>query len=221
VQVHNIEHKVIEEQVPSVQAETTQAYVIKPYRYIGEVFSTYVLVERDEKLLLIDKHAAHERIIFEQLKRGLKDASHPSQVLMFPVEVMMTNDEVGIIAEYKDEIEATGFALSTGKNTVFVSAIPSNIKTDAVEDIIMTIADRIKNSTGNIALTKDIIFEKALYQASCKAAIKGGIQYANEHIKWIIDTLMEIPDITVCPHGRPVAMELSKRNVDKQFLRTL
>ncbi len=208
-----------ETSVPQKIVEATET-VIKPYRFIGEVFSTYVLVERDEKLLLIDKHAAHERIIFEQLKKGLKDVSQHSQVLMFPIEVMMTNDEVGIITDYKDEIEATGFSLSTGKNTVFVSAIPSNIKSDAVADIIMTIADRIKNSTGNITLTKDIIFEKALYQASCKAAIKGGRQYADEHIEWIIDTLMRIPNITVCPHGRPVAMELSKYNVDKQFLRS-
>lgn len=200
---------------------TSEVPAIKAHRYIGEAFNTYVLVEKEDKLLLIDKHAAHERIIFEQLKKGLQGINQPSQTLMLPIEVMMTNDEVGIIIQYKDEIEAIGFTVTTGKNTVFVTSVPSNIKTDAVEDIILTIADRIKNSTGNISLTRDIVFEKALYQASCKAAIKGGRQYSDEHIEWLIDTLMKIPDITVCPHGRPVAMELSKRNIDKQFLRII
>jgi len=195
--------------------------IINSYRFIGEVFNTYILVEKEDKLLLIDKHAAHERIIFEDLKKGIKSAPEPCQILMIPIEVMLTNDEIGIINDYKAEIEATGFAFTTGKNTVFVNTIPANIKTDAVEDIIMTIVDRIKNTTGDIMLTKDIVFEKALYQASCKAAIKGGRMYADEHIEWIIDKLMKIPDITVCPHGRPVAMELSKRNVDKQFMRIL
>ena len=81
----------------------------------------------------------------------------------------------------------------------------------------------IDNSFNNISIktdTSDIIFEKALYQASCKAAIKAGREYPEGHIKWLVDKLMEIPDITVCPHGRPVAMELSKGNIDRQFLRT-
>ena len=69
-------------------------------------------------------------------------------------------------------------------------------------------------------LTRDIIFEKALYQASCKAAIKAGREYPVEHQKWVVEKLMEIPDITFCPHGRPVAMELSKKNIDRQFERT-
>ena len=86
--------------------------------------------------------------------------------------------------------------------------------------MFMTVADRIKNGTGSVHITRNILFEKALYQASCKAAIKAGREYATEHIKWIVDKLMAIPDITVCPHGRPVAMELSKKNLDRQFERT-
>ena len=83
----------------------------------------------------------------------------------------------------------------------------------------MVIADRIKDGTGNARLTRDIIFEKALYQASCKAAIKAGREYAPEHVKWIVDKLMELPDVTFCPHGRPVAMEMKHRQLDKQFER--
>ena len=94
------------------------------------------------------------------------------------------------------------------------------IKNETVSDLITTMADRLKNETGNATLTRDILFEKALYQASCKAAIKGGREYPPEYTEWLISKLMELPDITVCPHGRPVAMELTKKYIDRQFLRT-
>ena len=116
--------------------------------------------------------------------------------------------------------EAVGFEFTNGKYTVSVSAIPEGISTAAVPDMLAVIAERIKSNTGSAKLTRDIIFEKALYQASCKAAIKAGREYPEGHIKWLVDKLMEIPDITVCPHGRPVAMELSKKALDGQFERT-
>jgi DNA mismatch repair protein MutL len=86
--------------------------------------------------------------------------------------------------------------------------------------MLCAIADRIKNSTGSAALTRDIIFEKALYQGACKAAIKAGRVYAEGHIEWLVAKLMALPNITACPHGRPVAMEMSKRNLDHQFERS-
>ena len=86
--------------------------------------------------------------------------------------------------------------------------------------MLTVMAERIKNNTGSAKLTRDIIFEKALYQASCKAAVKAGREYPAEYVQWIIDKLMELPDITVCPHGRPVAMELTKKNLDYQFERS-
>lgn len=190
------------------------------YRIIGEAFNAYVIVERGDVMLLIDKHAAHERIIFEQLRAGLDNAQTASQMLMLPLEIMMTSDEIHTIGQYRDEIEAIGFELTTGKYTVSITAIPEGISTDAVSDMLVVMAERLKSGTGTAGLTRDIIFERALYQASCKAAIKAGREYSPEHIKWIVGKLMEIPDITVCPHGRPVAMELSKKNLDRQFERT-
>ena len=103
---------------------------------------------------------------------------------------------------------------------ISVHSIPCGIEIAAVEDIFATVAERIRTETGSAQLTRDILFEKALYQASCKAAIKAGRVYASEHIAWICDQLMRIPDITVCPHGRPVAMTLSRANLDRQFKRT-
>ena len=172
-------------------------------------------------MLLVDKHAAHERIIFEQLKAGMaQGANRASQMLMLPIEVMMTSDEIQTLSEYREEIEAVGFEFVVGKYTANVTAIPEGIKTDAVGDMLTVMAERIRSNTGTARLTRDIIFEKALYQASCKAAIKAGREYPPEYVKWIVDKLMELPDITVCPHGRPVAMELTKNKLDYQFERT-
>ena len=208
-------------EIPKTVEQPKSVPVSLSYRIIGEAFNAYVLVEHGDRLLLIDKHAAHERIIFEQLKASMSQReSKTSQLLMLPIEVMMTSEEVLLIEEYRKEIEAVGFEFTVGKYTVNVNAVPEGISTDAVMDMLTVIAERIKNNTGSAKLTRNIIFEKALYQASCKAAIKAGREYPREYVKWIVDKLMEIPDITVCPHGRPVAMELTRKNLDYQFERS-
>ena len=190
------------------------------WRFVGEVFNSYLICEVEDKLLLIDKHAAHERIIFEELKANMKKQQALSQLLMIPIEVMLMSDEIVCLEEYRRELESIGFGFTSARNTVFVNEIPVGIDGGDVPSMMAVFADRLKNGTGNIEITKNIAFEKALYQASCKAAIKAGREYATEHHLWIIKKLMEIPDITVCPHGRPVAMELSHKNINRQFERT-
>lgn len=190
------------------------------YRIVGEVFNSYVIVERGDVMLLIDKHAAHERILFEKLKAGMKNSGErASQLLMLPLEIMMTGDEILTLVEYKSEIEALGFDFTAGKYTANVTAIPEGISAEAVSDMLQVMADRLKNATGTAALTRDIVFEKALYQASCKAAIKAGREYPPEYVEWVVSKLMELPDITVCPHGRPVAMEIARTRINHQFER--
>ena len=170
--------------------------------------------------MLIDQHAAHERIIFEQFKTAMQERDPMSQMLMLPVAFEFSPGDVQVIADFREEIEAIGFVYDIEDKMICVHGIPCGIEITAVEDIFATIAERIRTETGSAQLTRDILFEKALYQASCKAAIKAGRAYASEHIAWICDKLMRIPDITVCPHGRPVAMTLSRANLDRQFKRS-
>ena len=217
-----VEHKIEPKVEPAVVVDSVveEKPQIPHYRIVGEAFNSYVIVEVGEKMLIIDKHAAHERIIFEELKANMYSASVPSQLLMIPVEIMLMSDEVAALEQYRREIEAVGFEFATQRNSVSIYSLPMGIEPDAVGDMFTVIADRIKNGTGSVDVTKNIAFEKALYQASCKAAIKAGREYPAEHQKWVVDKLMQIPDITFCPHGRPVAMELSKKNIDRQFERT-
>ena len=209
---------------PAPVAPTQPTQEEKPpvasYRIVGEVFHAYVIVEMADKMLVIDKHAAHERILFEQLKAAMYTQKSCSQLLMLPVDVMMTSAEVECLRQYEKELEQMGFALRFARNTVSADAIPEEITPAAVPDMLQSMAGRILNETGNVKLTRDILFEKALYQAACKAAVKAGRAYADEHIEWIVRKLMEFPDITFCPHGRPVAMELSHHTLDRQFDRT-
>lgn len=206
--------------VAPAPAERPAPAELLPYRILGVAFRCYILVETGEKLLLIDQHAAHERILFEELKAGLAEIPVTSQMLMLPVEIMLTSAEVSILEEFDDELQKIGFKLRYAKNTVSADAIPQGVEPGAVGAMLGTMAGRLIDNTGSVKLTRDILFEKALYQAACKAAIKGGREYSAEEIEWLVKKLMELPDITFCPHGRPVAMELTKRVLDRQFDRT-
>ena len=171
-------------------------------------------------MLIIDKHAAHERIIFERNKAMMAKKDPASQLLIVPEEIMLTSDEIGMISEYIEEFQKLGFNIQTRKYSIQVFSIPTELASADVQDTISSMVERLKDGAGDPQLTRDIIFEKALYQASCKAAIKAGREYGEAHTAWIVNELMKIPNITFCPHGRPVAMELSKKNLHSQFERT-
>ncbi len=197
-----------------------EATVIPVYRIVGEVFNSYLIVEKEDKMLIIDKHAAHERIIFEKNKKMMKEKEPSSQILIAPIEIMLTSAEISVMNDYLEEFEKLGFKIQPRKYSILIFSVPTELAACDVQDTISTMVNRIKDGQGNAKLTRDILFEKALYQASCKAAIKAGREYVEAHTNWIVEQLMKIPDITFCPHGRPVAMELSKRNLDHQFERT-
>ena len=200
--------------------ESPKSVATLNYRIVGEVFNSYLIVEKDDKMMIVDKHAAHERIIFEKNKEMMTKKEPSSQILISPIEIMLTSAEITVVNDYLTEFLKLGFNIQAKKYSVLISSIPTELASCDVQDTISTMINRIKDGQGNAKLTRDILFEKALYQASCKAAIKAGREYVDAHTEWIVEQLMKIPDITFCPHGRPVAMELSKRNLDNQFERT-
>ena len=188
------------------------------YRIIGEAFDCYVMVEYDGALLVIDKHAAHERIIFEDLKRSREqDGRVASQALLLPVTVLLTPDEMSVAEEYKEEIESIGFELELQSGHVNITAIPDAISIQNAESLITEMLDDILSGKGNPELTEKIRREKALYQVACKAAIKGGRSYDASIIDWLVSRILALPDIIVCPHGRPIAFRLTKTELDRRF----
>ena len=188
------------------------------YRIIGEAFDCYVMVEYDGALLIIDKHAAHERIIFEDLKQSReKDGRVATQSLLLPITVLLASDELSVAEEYKAEFESIGFEIEIGNSHINILAIPDAISTINAESLVTEMLDDILKGQGNPALTEKIRREKALYQVACKAAIKGGRVYDRSIIEWLVSRVLALPDITVCPHGRPIAYRLTKTELDKQF----
>ncbi len=193
---------------------------IPPHKIIGEAFNCYVMVEHDGALLIIDKHAAHERIIFEELNNNRKkDGRISSQTLILPMTVLLSPEEVVATEEYKSEIEELGFEYVVGKKSVDITAIPDAVSVTDAEALFIKMTDDLIDGKGDPRVTDDIRREKALYQVACKAAIKGGRIYNDAVIEWLVGKVLLLPDITVCPHGRPIAYKLTKNELDRQFER--
>ena len=202
-------------ELPDIQIEDTPEY-----KFIGEAFDCYVMIEYDGELLVIDKHAAHERVIFEDLKKQREaDSRIATQLLMLPITVILNGEELASAIEYADEIKRVGFEYTINGTAVDITAIPEAISADEAESLFIKMLDEIIEGRGKPAITEAIRKEKALYQVACKAAIKGGRVYTKEILHWIIKKLLVLPDITVCPHGRPVAFKLTKNELDRQFER--
>lgn len=190
------------------------------YRFKGEIFGTYLIVESGDEAYIIDKHAAHERIIFEELKLGVKIKAGYSQMLMIPLEIPLSDEEASAGEEYREEITKTGFSYEISAGMATVNEIPSNLTEGAAVDLFITILSELSSGTGNAVLSRDLLYEKALYQSACKAAIKAGDINTNEELEALVDRLMACPEITHCPHGRPVAFIMTRSSVERRFGRT-
>jgi len=202
-----------------IEKKEGERVTVPDYKLIGEVFNSYVIVELGETMYMIDKHAAHERIIFEDLKKLTEEATPSSQMLMMPIEVYLTSDEIGAVTEWDADIRKTGFGFEISGGRVSIYEIPAGIEQSAASDMFVTFATKLVRGEGDASTAKNEFFERALYQASCKAAIKAGRVYDSGHIKWICDRVLTLSNIRYCPHGRPVAFEITKHFLEKQFER--
>lgn len=204
-----------EERIPSEEAQ-----VDRPFTMIGIAFDTYILVEQGQTLLMIDKHAAHERLIFEEMKKNRAASGKYSQLMMVPIAVELSDVELSTVLDYQEDLKKTGFVFDVEQRRVLLSGFPGGIEQDQAEILFMTMVTRLADGEGNAALTREIAFEKALYTASCKAAMKGGRKDGREHLEYLCKRLLALPDIRYCPHGRPVAFEISKGSIEHHFGRS-
>ncbi len=204
---------------PSIPIRVEETTVPKPdYKIIGEAFNCYIMVEYEGALLVIDKHAAHERVIFEELKRQTEgDGSVASQSLLLPITVILSPDEISAVTDYEADLIAVGFRYTVQDGYADITAIPSSISSSEAEDLFVKMADELVEGKGNPEITEKIRREKTLYQIACKAAIKGGRIYDSSVADWLVSKLLSLPDIIVCPHGRPIAYKLTKNELDRQF----
>ena len=186
--------------------------VIPNFKLIGEAFKTYLIVEIENELYFIDKHAAHERMNFERFKA---QATVETQMLLAPVVVNLTKDEFIAISENIELIKKCGFELEEfGESQIIVRAIPSLVDGDSVKDLMLEIAQKLLEHKTDILPDKiDWIY----HSASCRGAVKAGDYTSRQEQEMFVKKLLSMPNIRFCPHGRPVFIKMSKYDIEKQF----
>ena len=193
---------------------------VPAYRYLGCAFKCYLIVEVGDGLLLIDQHAAHERILFEQLLAAQKsEGGIPTQGLLIPLTVSLTPEELAAVEDATGELKEIGFAFSPtadGKGVALLT-LPNAVSPGEAVDLFTRMAGDLVSASGTPGMTNAKRRERALYQVACKAAIKGGRTYTEEQLTHLIEQVLSLPDVTVCPHGRPIAYRLSKHELDRRF----
>lgn len=190
------------------------------FKIAGVMFNTYVFVELENKMMIIDKHAAHERVLFEKMRANMSSLEPVSQLLLFPVNVPLTSEEMAACDEYRDELIKLGFDFVEAEKGVDLIQYPSGLNDAQAVTMFSELASRLSDGHGDLKIGRDAFYEKALYQASCKAAVKGGREDSPENIRWIAEQVIVNPNIRFCPHGRPVAFEMTKSEFERQFERT-
>ncbi len=188
----------------------------KPWRMVGELYNTYVIVEQGEDAYLIDKHAAHERILFEKLKANQEAIS--SQILLAPVPVRLSAEAAGELIANTALLMELGFEIEEfGDNTVLLRQIPMDLNPDMAAEAVETLAaDLLTGKRGD----KNTVRDELLHTVACKAAIKAGWVSDEKELLALVKQVMAREDLKYCPHGRPICVSLSKKQLEKQFKRS-
>ena len=182
------------------------------FRVVGEAFKTYILVEIENNLYYIDKHAAHERMNFEALRRN---AEVHSQLLLAPVTVRLNKAELSAVEEHLDLLQKGGFEVEIfGTDAVLVRSVPAMLDGANIADLICEIAEKLLEHKTDIEPEKlDWIF----HSTACRAAVKAGDVTSPAEQRLFVEKLLSMPDIRYCPHGRPVMIKVSRYEIERQF----
>ena len=185
------------------------------WRLVGELYRSYIIVEEGDNAFLIDKHAAHERILFEKLKANQEAIS--SQSLLTPIPCRLSADACGELLSNTELLEELGFEIDAfGDNTVLLRQIPMDLSPDDAIESIEELAIALTNGKRE---ERSTIRDELLHTVACKAAIKAGWTTSNKELETLVNQVMSNEDLKYCPHGRPICITLSKKQLEKQFKR--
>lgn len=199
-----------EQTIATNMVETKNVY---NYRFIGECFGTYIIFEEDGELVLVDKHAAHERILYEKLKQELSYGNR--QVLLTPQSVTLLKEEHSALLENMNETLKLGFLIEDfGGSAVVVREVPIELSETDIAYILRELADKLKNNRRD--LTPHVL-DRLYYSIACRSAVKANDKSSGPELEEIIKQLRENPGITHCPHGRPVSIRMTRREIEKMF----
>ena len=188
----------------------------QPWRMVGELYNTYIIIEQGEEAFLIDKHAAHERILFEKLKANQEAIT--SQILMTPVTLRLNADATGELLGNTELLTELGFEIEEfGDSTLLVRQIPMDLSPEDASDALEALAADLLAGKKN---SKSTVRDELLHTVACKAAIKAGWITSETELMALAKQVMAREELKYCPHGRPICITLSKKQLEKQFKRT-
>ncbi|MBQ2973724.1 MAG: DNA mismatch repair endonuclease MutL [Clostridia bacterium] len=207
-----VQPEVVEEKTETA-VQSVSDFEEEEFHLIGEAFKTYIMCEYKGKLVIIDKHAAHERIIYEKLKKD--NGERTPQLLLLPVTVTLSKEEYSAVLENLELINNAGFdAEDFGNGCIIVRECPMELSTDDVADVMCEIAGRF------VEKKQDVMFEKLdwiFHSVACRSAIKAGNFTSRLEMERFAKQLLSMSDIRYCPHGRPVLIEMTQRELEKNF----
>ncbi len=204
------------EPVPAVipeEMQKTDSFILPEYRIVGEIFNTYILVESGGELILIDKHAAHERLIYERLLRQRENPD--SQMLLTPLPVTLDKNQYDAVTQSIGLLTQAGFEVEDfGMGTVLLRSVPTILSGDDAEGAFLEIAGQLR--AGQTSVTTEKI-DWIYHTIACKSAVKGGDKNLPGELAELVLTLISNPDVRYCPHGRPIFVSLKRREIEKYF----
>ena len=198
--------------------EDVPEYKARTYKFIGIAFKTYIILEMNNELYIMDQHAAHERIMYEKVKKNFySDEEKHSQMLLLPDVITLTHKEMGIAKDNFDLFERAGFMLEEfGENTIKLSGVPEVCIDLDTKELFMETLDEINTVARTAKQEKE---EKFIATVACKAAVKANMVLNVEEVENLMDKLLELPNPFTCPHGRPTAIKMSKYDIERKFAR--
>lgn len=188
------------------------------YRIIGQVFDTYWLIQFEDKLFIIDQHAAHEKVKYERLMKQFHEKSVVSQRLMPPIIVSLTGQEESILHTYEDAFTQLGFEIEAfGGNEYALRSVPVDLYGCSERELFLAVLDELSQETGNRGSFQ--VIEEKIASMSCKAAVKGNNRLSLQEAEQLIDELLTLDNPYNCPHGRPTIITMTETDLEKKFKR--
>ena len=205
---------------PPAEEEAEQVELAMPaeqtWRMVGELYNSYIIVEQGDNAFLIDKHAAHERILFEKLKANQEKIS--SQALLSPIPVRLSPVAIGELMQNREMLDELGFEIDEfGENTIILRQIPMDLSAELAAEAVEALAADLQNGRRE---EKTSVRDEVLHTVACKAAIKAGWVNDEAELLALVRQVMAREDLKYCPHGRPICITLSKKQLEKQFKRS-
>ena len=198
---------------PEPVQEVLEMAPVAPYRVVGEVLDTYIVIEQEGAVLFLDKHAAHERILFEKLRSSQEPVM--AQVLLSPLAANLSPEEAGVVLARRELLEDYGYQVEDfGDGTVLLRQIPADLPEDQAAPALQALAQQLLEGHSQDPRS---LRDSLLHTIACKAAIKGGWKTAPEERDYLVREVLTRDDIRCCPHGRPVLLKLTKQQLERQF----